>query len=151
MNGRAVIPTAGTLAVATTGNYFVWLGWDQLKDINPATGRATGPYQSWQVIGLVVVIAVLAVVAGWRGHPWVAIVVVPVVLTICWAFDATTGPPDPGNAGPSLWQIGAVLVAVGAFIGVAVAAGAGGISRRVLEGMHQRTRFAPKAPPVPRP
>ncbi len=118
------------LALATAANYLGWLGWDQLRDRVPGTGRSSGPYQPWQVVGLVVVIAGLAAFAGWRRHPWVAIVVVPVVTTGCWIWDATTGPHDPLQAGASLWPVGAVLVAVGVFALVGVTTGAAaGIQR----------------------
>jgi hypothetical protein len=50
---------AWKLAVSTAGNYLAWLGWDQRYDIGPG-GVATGPYQSWQVAGLVIGLAVLA-------------------------------------------------------------------------------------------
>nr|WP_246150899.1 hypothetical protein [Streptomyces qinzhouensis] len=30
-----------------------WLGWDQQRDVHP-DGSVTGPYEAWQVIGLVV-------------------------------------------------------------------------------------------------
>lgn len=100
------------LALATLVNYLVWLGWDQQKDIGP-DGSVSGPYQSWQVIGLILTMVLITAVAGWCGHPWVAGIVTAAVLTLCWSVDAATDADSDG-----LWPVGAVLVAVGSFIGL---------------------------------
>jgi hypothetical protein len=104
------------LAVATLANYLIWLGWDQEKDISP-DGSASGPYQPWQVVGLVLAVVLISAIAGWRGYPWVAGIVPAVVLTLCWSVDAVT---DPDNDG--LWPVGAIMVAVGAFTGLTIVA-----------------------------
>jgi hypothetical protein len=57
------------LALATLADYLVWFGWDQRKDI-ASDGSVSGPYQSWQVIGLILTAVLITAVAGWRGHPW---------------------------------------------------------------------------------
>lgn len=121
------------MALATAVSYVVWLGWDQSRDMNPVTGRATGPYEEWQIVGLVLSLAIAVAAAAWRGHPWVAGIVVPVVMTFCWSWDAATGPGGPGVEGPSLWQIGAILVALGTFGGAALVAGLGVLTRRVQQ------------------
>ena len=43
-----------TLALAgvTLAAWAAWLGWDQRRDVHP-DGSTTGPYEAWQVIGLV--------------------------------------------------------------------------------------------------
>ena len=41
-----------SLAVLTTATYLVFLAWDQHKDVD-ALGHATGPYQAWQIVGVV--------------------------------------------------------------------------------------------------
>jgi hypothetical protein len=104
------------LAVATLANYLAWLGWDQKKDISP-DGSISGPYQPWQVVGLVLGVVLISAIGGWRGYPWVASIVTAVVLTLCWSVDAVT---DPGNDG--LWPVGAITVAVGAFTGLTIVA-----------------------------
>jgi hypothetical protein len=105
---------AWKLAVLTAGNYLAWLGWDQHYDIGPG-GVATGPYQWWQVAGLVIGVGALAAFAGWRRHPEVAIAVIPAVITLCFSVDAA---PDS-----AFWAIGAVLVALGTLVGVTLVAG----------------------------
>src|SRR5918992_5042790 len=78
---------AALLAILTTGNYLGWLGWDQRYDVD-ADGVVTGPYEPWQVIGVVVGLAALAAFAGARRHPEVAVAVLPVVMTLCFSVDA---------------------------------------------------------------
>lgn len=88
----------GALRSSRQGNYLGWLCWDQRYDVG---GVETGPYQAWQVAGLVIGLAVVSLLAAWRGHPAVAIAVVPAVMTLCFAFDAAPDSP--------LLVIGAVL------------------------------------------
>ncbi|MCX5411318.1 hypothetical protein [Streptomyces sp. NBC_00059] len=44
-------------ALTTLALWAVWLGWDQHRDIHP-DGSSTGPYEAWQVIGLVLTLLV---------------------------------------------------------------------------------------------
>ena len=115
---------AWKLAVLTAGNYLAWLGWDQRYDIGSG-GVVTGPYQSWQVAGLLIGLAVLAAFAGWRRHPEVAIAVIPAVMTLCFSVDAAPDSP--------LWAVGAVLVALGTLIGVTLVASLATIAQRRRE------------------
>ncbi|MET9969220.1 hypothetical protein ABZZ80_25635 [Streptomyces sp. NPDC006356] len=39
-------------AVLSIAGWAGWLGWDQQRDVQP-DGTTTGPYEAWQVIGLV--------------------------------------------------------------------------------------------------
>ena len=42
------------LALVAAGMlWFVWLGWDTTYDVDPVTGRLSGPYSWWQVAGFV--------------------------------------------------------------------------------------------------
>jgi hypothetical protein len=100
---------AWKLSILTAGNYLGWLGWDQRYDVGPGD-VVTGPYQQWQVAGLVIGLAISSAFAGWRGHPGVAIAVIPAVMTLCFSVDAASASP--------FWAIGAVLVAVSTLIGV---------------------------------
>jgi peptidoglycan/LPS O-acetylase OafA/YrhL len=115
---RLVWPLA--LGAATAAAYGAFLGWDQHKDVDPATGSVSGPYQAWQVVGCGAVLAALAFETGRRGRPWLASVVMPVVLTLCFSVDAATDPDADG-----LWPIGAALVAIGSFAGAAAVAAVG--------------------------
>jgi hypothetical protein len=111
--GRASAPLwIVGVAVGTVVAYLAFLGWDQEKDLNPATGAETGPYQPWQVIGLGLVLGLVAFAAGRAGRHWLAAPVLAVVLTACFAVDAATDPDADG-----LWVIGAFLVAVGSLAG----------------------------------
>jgi hypothetical protein len=112
----SLVPTAALVGVTTLASYLGWLGWDQTKYRGP-DGNLHGPYQSWQVVGLVLALGVIAGVAGWRRRPWVAAVVSTLVMTACFSVQGAT---DPLNDG--LWPIGAFLVAVGTFGGVALVA-----------------------------
>ncbi|WP_448315370.1 hypothetical protein [Streptomyces sp. CO7] len=40
------------LAAVAAALWAAWLGWDQRYDVHP-DGSSTGPYEAWQVIGLV--------------------------------------------------------------------------------------------------
>jgi len=113
------------LVTATVLNYGIWLAWDQRRDLDPATGAVTGPYEAWQVIGAGAVFLLLAVLAGWQRRVLLATVVIPAAFTACWAIDAVTGQSPDAN----LWPIGAALLAAGSALGVAVFARLGVAAR----------------------
>jgi peptidoglycan/LPS O-acetylase OafA/YrhL len=117
----SVLVWSVVVAAAVVAIYWAFLGWDQHKDLDPVTGAMTGPYQPWQVITCGIVLAAVVFAAGWRGRTWVAVLVVPVVLTACFSVDAATDPDGDG-----LWPIGAALVAVGSLLGTAAVATLGG-------------------------
>jgi hypothetical protein len=110
------IAVAIVLALLTATSYLAWLGWDQQKDVD-AAGNASGPYESWQVLGLAVTVGLLAGGAGWVGRSWSASAVIPTVLTVCFAIDAMTDPDADG-----LWAVGAVLVAIGSLTAITIVA-----------------------------
>lgn len=114
------------VSVATAATYGAFLAWDQHKDLDRATGELSGPYEAWQVVGCGAVLAALAFVTGWRGHMWLASLVVPAVLTVCFSIDAATGEGSDG-----LWVVGAVLLAVGSFAGTLAVAALGARARKL--------------------
>lgn len=117
---------AGEVAFATVAAYLVWVGWDQHNDEAP-DGSLSGPYEAWQVVGLVLTLSVIAGASGWKQRPLTAIVVMPLALTLCFAVDAVTDPPEQNDG---LWVIGAAMVFVGALFGTAfVAAVAAALAR----------------------
>ncbi|MET9734206.1 hypothetical protein ABZZ79_27250 [Streptomyces sp. NPDC006458] len=79
---------AGVAAVAWAG----WLGWDQQRDVQ-ADGSTTGPYQAWQVIGLVLTLLGPLYWAASRRHIGAAVAGIPLGLTVCayvdWSDDAS--------------------------------------------------------------
>ena len=105
MRRRRPVVVAAVCALVTVVAYGAFLGWDQAKDI-AADGSETGPYQSWQVIALAVVLGATAFFGGWRRQPWVAAPAVTVPLLVCWVLDSA------GEDGSGLWIVGAAMVAV---------------------------------------
>jgi hypothetical protein len=104
------------VGLATLANYVGWLGWDRTKHLGP-DGYLHGPYEPWQVVGVVLVLAAIAAVAGWRRHLWDAAIVTTLVMTVCFSVTAATELRSDG-----LWPIGAFGVAVGTFLGVGLVA-----------------------------
>jgi hypothetical protein len=105
--------------------WVAWLGWDQEYQVDPATGIASGPYEAWQVVGCVLTLLVAAVVAGVAARAVVAAAWVTVPFTVCWTVSAARG-DDTG-----LFAVGALLIAVGLYLGsLAVATAAGVLTRR---------------------
>jgi hypothetical protein len=66
---------------------------------------------------VVLVLSVIAAVAGVHGRPVVAVVVTTLVMTVCFSVQGAT---DPLNDG--LWPVGAFMVAAGTCAGVALVA-----------------------------
>ena len=137
VSGRATgawIPAAVVAlgsAVVTVAGYLLLLGWHQERELAAGAIDETGPYQPWQVVALVGMLAVLAAAGGWLRRPLAVTIAVPVALTATWIADAVTIPSD-GDA--SIWPVGAFLIAVAAFAGIAaVAYGAAAIRRAVAD------------------
>src|SRR5262245_52419099 len=123
MTTRRLLPLL--LVTATMLNYLIWLAWDQRRDVDPATGTVTGPYEAWQVIGAGAVLLLLALLAGWQRRVLLAIVVIPSALTAGWAVPAAPrASPDA-----SLWPPRAALLAAGPALGVAAFARLGAPAR----------------------
>ncbi|MFG2622833.1 hypothetical protein ACGFXC_35000 [Streptomyces sp. NPDC048507] len=59
-----LLPTLLSALVAVAA-WAAWLGWDQHRDVHP-DGSVTGPYEAWQVIGLVLTLVASAAWAGSR-------------------------------------------------------------------------------------
>lgn len=114
-NSSAVWALAGVVAVAAA--YLALLGWHAEKTLDPATGRETGPYEAWQVIGFVIVLGILAGIMGRAGKALLAIEVLPATVTVLFAIDAATGDNADG-----LWVVGSLLVLICAAAGVSVVA-----------------------------
>lgn len=103
------------LASATLANYLAWLGWGQERDVKP-DGSVSGPYQAWQIAGLVIVLGVLAALAGWRGHPVIGTLTIGGVMWASWTLDAAMS-DDSG-----LWAVGALMLFPAIFCGVGLVA-----------------------------
>ncbi|GLX00973.1 hypothetical protein [Microtetraspora sp. NBRC 16547] len=103
------------LALASLVNYLAWLGWDQERDIEP-DGSLSGPYQPWQVAGLVIVLGILAAFAGRRDHPGIGTLSIAGVMWLSWSVNAALS----DNSG--LWSVGAVALLPAVFFGVGLVA-----------------------------
>ncbi|WP_086748987.1 hypothetical protein [Streptomyces scabiei] len=92
-------------AVAALTMWAAWLGWDQRRDLHP-DGSSTGPYEAWQVIGLVLTLLVPVVWAASRRHITGAVVGTTAGLTVAsfhdWSDDAS-----------GLFVIGVTMVMLG--------------------------------------
>ncbi|MFE7766573.1 hypothetical protein [Streptomyces sp. NPDC057438] len=92
-------------AVASLTMWAAWLGWDQRRDLHP-DGSSTGPYEAWQVIGLVLTLLVPVVWAASRRHIASAVVGTTAGLAVAsfydWSDDAS-----------GLFVIGVMMVTVG--------------------------------------
>ena len=73
------------LAVVTSAMWAAWLGWDQQLDVHP-DGSETGPYEAWQVIGLVLTLLAPVYWAASRRY-FVAVLGVTVGLTVSAFYD----------------------------------------------------------------
>jgi hypothetical protein len=80
------------LAVASLALWAAWLGWDQHPDVR-ADGTTSGPYQAWQVIGLVGTLLLPVCWAASRRHVAGTVIGTTVGLTAAayydWSDDVT--------------------------------------------------------------
>ncbi|MET9515236.1 hypothetical protein [Streptomyces sp. NPDC002994] len=102
----AFVPTV--LAMAA---WAAWLGWDQHRDVQP-DGSTTGPYEAWQVIGLVLTLLAPVYWAASRYH-FVAVLGVPLGLTVAAFYDWS-------DDSSGLFMVGVVMVMMGSLTVTAV-------------------------------
>ncbi|QGV80187.1 hypothetical protein [Streptomyces ficellus] len=99
---QLVIPV---LALVTLAAWAAWLGWDQHRDVQP-DGATTGPYEAWQVIGLVLTLLAPVYWAASRRYIAGAVLGTTVGLTVAayydWSDDAS-----------GLYMLGVGMVMVG--------------------------------------
>ncbi|MEU2164200.1 hypothetical protein QRN89_12105 [Streptomyces chengbuensis] len=102
------LPGFAVPALAASALWAVWLGWDQHRDVHP-DGTTTGPYQAWQVIGLVLTLSAPVYWAASRGHIAGAVLGTTAGLTaaafVDWSDDAS-----------GLYAVGAGMVMVGSLV-----------------------------------
>ncbi|MEU2618570.1 hypothetical protein ABZ642_10425 [Streptomyces sp. NPDC007157] len=114
----SALASAGVSAAA----WAAWLGWDQQYDIR-ADGTTSGPYEAWQVGGLVLTLLVAVGWAAARGHSAAAVGGTTAGLTLAayvdWSGDAS-----------GLFMVGVGLVMVGTFVASAVVSAVFDLLRR---------------------
>lgn len=113
-SGARVPLGAPALALAVVACWWLWLGRDTVRDVDPVTGAVTGPYSTAQVVGCVLCLLVIVAVAAWWLPAWAVDLVAPLALTA--AFISSALPRDDSG----LWAVGAGLVLVGASAGCAL-------------------------------
>lgn len=130
--------TATWVGLATFANVIGWLGWHRPKYFG-SDGYLHGPYQRWQIVGLVLALGLIAVVVGWRGRPRVAVVTITLVMTVSFFVQGATDPRSDG-----LFPVGSALVALGTYTFVAIVAGAANALRQWLA--RRKSTTSPKRP-----
>ncbi|GGW28678.1 hypothetical protein GCM10010503_00120 [Streptomyces lucensis JCM 4490] len=109
---RRLLPALAPAGVALAV-WAAWLGWDQHRDVHP-DGTTTGPYEAWQVIGLVLTLLAPVYWAASRGHRAGAVLGTSAGLTVAayldWSDDAS-----------GLFMVGVVLVMLGSLAATSVA------------------------------
>ncbi|MEU7008401.1 hypothetical protein [Streptomyces sp. NPDC046332] len=111
------------LALVASAVWAAWLGWDQHRDVHP-DGSTTGPYEAWQVVGLVLTLLAPVYWAASRRHIAGAVLGTTVGLTVAafhdWSDDAS-----------GLFVIGVGMVMVGSSV---VTAGASAVIAYATRG-----------------
>lgn len=120
------------VALATVVAWLCLISWDNEQDVRGTT--ETGPYQAWQVVVLVAVLAVVLTAALIRGHdPLRGGLALGGTLSLCFVLSfSTLAPPTPGA---SLWPLGVLLVFLAAALGSAALAVVVRLPRRLLRRM----------------
>ncbi|GAA2221702.1 hypothetical protein GCM10010232_02520 [Streptomyces amakusaensis] len=123
-----------TLAViaTTAAAWAAWLGWDQVRD-EALDGSSTGPYEAWQVIGLVLTLLLPACWAATRRYNIGAVVGIPIGLTVAsyydWRADDSSG----------LFAIGVAMILAGS---IAATVAVSSVVKVVAESRQRRASVA---------
>ncbi|MFF4247393.1 hypothetical protein ACFYY2_23415 [Streptomyces sp. NPDC001822] len=117
------------LAVLAVAAWAAWLGWDQHRDVHP-DGSTTGPYEAWQVIGLVLTLLVAVYWTAARGHVLAAVTGISAGLTASAAYDWSDDSSGLFVVGVTLVLIGSLAVTTAVSFAVAALHGRLGDRRR---------------------
>ncbi|WP_328447616.1 hypothetical protein OG780_12530 [Streptomyces sp. NBC_00386] len=93
------------LACVSLAVWAAWLGWDQHRDVQP-DGTTTGPYEVWQVIGLVLILLAPVYWAASRRYLAGAVLGTTAGLTVAAYYDWS-------DDSSGLFIVGVVLVMLG--------------------------------------
>ncbi|MFF2201996.1 hypothetical protein [Streptomyces sp. NPDC058145] len=100
------------LAGVSMALWAAWLGWDQHRDVHP-DGSTTGPYEAWQVIGLVLTLLAPVCWAAFRNYVAAAVLGTSAGLTIAAYYDWS-------DDSSGLFVVGVGLVMMGSLAGTTV-------------------------------
>lgn len=100
------------LAGMSLAAWAAWLGWDQHRDVQP-DGSTTGPYEAWQVIGLVLTLLAPVYWAASRHSTRAAVLGTTAGLTVAAYYDWS-------DDSSGLFMVGVVLVMIGSLAVTAV-------------------------------
>jgi hypothetical protein len=108
---KPVLPLLPILAPAavTVAGWAAWLGWDQHRDVQP-DGSTTGPYEAWQVIGLVLTLLAPVYWAASRRHFVGAVLGTTAGLTAAAYYDWSDDASGLFMVGVTLVMIGSIAV-----------------------------------------
>ena len=124
------------LAVAVVSAWWLFVGSDTTYQYD-ANGVASGPYEVPQVLGCVLVVAVLTFGAALLLPGWVVAAVVTVAITAAWSVHASAGDVT------GLWAVGAVGVFLGTLVGSVVVAF---LAEALRQGRLHRSHRWPERP-----
>lgn len=96
-------------AVLALAGWAAWLGWDQHRDVHP-DGSVTGPYEAWQVIGLVLTLLAPVYWAASRRSGAGAVFGVPVGLTVAAYYDWSDDSSGLFVVGVGMIMLGSLVV-----------------------------------------
>ncbi|MEU6550499.1 hypothetical protein ABZ915_09450 [Streptomyces sp. NPDC046915] len=96
------------LAGVTVAMWAAWLGWDQRR-VEQFDGTATGPYETWQIIGLVLTLLLPVYWAASRHYVMGAVLGTTLGLTAAAYYDWS-------DDSSGLFVIGVGLVMVGSLV-----------------------------------
>lgn len=106
-----LLPILVPVALSLAG-WAAWLGWDQHRDVQP-DGTTTGPYEAWQVIGLVLTLLVPVYWAASRRHVAGAVLGTTAGLTVAAFYDWSDDASGLFMVGVGMVMVGSLVVTAG--------------------------------------
>jgi hypothetical protein len=97
------------LSLAPVAAWAAWLGWDQRRDVHP-DGSVTGPYEPWQVVGLVLTLLFPVCWTAARRHTVTAVLGTTAGLTAAAWYDWSDDSSGLFVIGVGLVMVASLLV-----------------------------------------
>lgn len=115
------------MALTAMVAWYGWLGWDQVPDEHP-DGSTSGPYEAWQVIGLVVTLLAPVVWAGTRRYFPAAVAGTTIGLTAAAYYDWS-------DDSSGLFVVGVGMITIGSAVLTTITAAIASALTRQASGM----------------